>query len=41
MKNIYKCPDCNTSITIETEIHALPESIVCPCDQVMPMIGDE
>ena len=39
MKNIYKCEECNTIITIETEAHDLPESIVCPCDQIMPIIG--
>lgn len=39
MKKIYKCKDCVTVITIETEIHELPESIICPCDQSMPSIG--
>jgi hypothetical protein len=39
MKSIYKCEDCKTIITIETEVHDLPESIICPCDQSMPSIG--
>jgi hypothetical protein len=39
MKSIYKCEECATVITIETEVHDLPESIVCPCDQIMPSIG--
>ena len=38
-KKIYKCTECNTIISIETEVHDLPASIVCPCDQVMPSIG--
>jgi hypothetical protein len=39
MKKIYKCEECKTIITIETEEHELPDSIVCPCDFVMPSIG--
>jgi hypothetical protein len=39
MKNIYKCEECKTVITIETDQHELPESIICPCDSVMPCIG--
>lgn len=38
-KQIYKCEECKTVITIETEVHELPESIICPCDKVMPSIG--
>lgn len=37
MKNTYKCPDCKTSIAITTTVHTLPESIVCPCESVMPL----
>jgi hypothetical protein len=37
MKNTYKCPECKTSIVINTKVHELPESIICPCDAVMPM----
>jgi hypothetical protein len=39
MKTIYKCPECATTITIETEAHDMPESIICPCEQIMPSIG--
>lgn len=39
MKNIYKCEECSTVITIETDVHTLPESIICPCDSTMPCIG--
>lgn len=39
MKTIYKCPECATTITIETEAHDMPESIICPCEQTMPSIG--
>jgi hypothetical protein len=39
MKKIYKCEDCSTVISIETEVHKLPESIICPCDLSMPSIG--
>jgi DNA-directed RNA polymerase subunit RPC12/RpoP len=34
IKKIYKCSDCETVITIETSVHELPESIICPCDSV-------
>jgi DNA-directed RNA polymerase subunit RPC12/RpoP len=40
MKTTYKCEECKTIISIETEVHELPESIICPCDQVMPSIGE-
>ncbi len=33
-KRIYKCTDCKTVITVETSVHELPESIVCPCDNL-------
>jgi len=36
MKTTYKCPECATSITINTKVHELPESIICPCEAVMP-----
>jgi len=36
MKTTYKCPDCKTTIAISTTVHTLPESIICPCDTVMP-----
>jgi len=36
MKTTYKCPDCKTTIAITTTVHELPESIICPCDNVMP-----
>lgn len=39
MKKIYKCEDCKTVISIETEVHELPESIICPCELSMPSIG--
>jgi hypothetical protein len=38
-KITYECPECKTIITIETEVHELPESIVCPCDTVMPSVA--
>jgi hypothetical protein len=37
MKNTYKCPECATSIVINTKAHELPESIICPCDSIMPL----
>lgn len=40
MINVYACPECKTKITIETEVHDLPESIICPCEQTMPVIGE-
>ena len=39
MKRIYKCDECNTTITIETEAHPLPETIICPCDKEISKIG--
>ena len=39
MKSIYKCEECLTVITIETDVHSMPESIICPCEKVMPSIG--
>ena len=38
-KKIYKCENCDTVISIETEVHDLPSSIICPCESVMPNIG--
>lgn len=39
-KRIYKCEDteCGTIITIEAK-GSLSESIICPCDKVMPWSG--
>ena len=37
MKNTYKCAECKTSIIINTNVHELPESIICPCESVMPL----
>jgi hypothetical protein len=37
MKNTYKCAECKTVIAITTKVHELPESIICPCDAVMPL----
>jgi DNA-directed RNA polymerase subunit RPC12/RpoP len=37
MKNTYKCAECKTSIIINTKVHELPESIICPCESVMPL----
>jgi hypothetical protein len=34
IKKIYKCKECETVITIVTKVHELPESIICPCDNV-------
>jgi len=34
IKKIYKCSECETTITIVTKVHELPESIICPCDNV-------
>ena len=34
IKKIYKCHECETVITIVTKVHELPESIICPCDNV-------
>ena len=34
IKKIYKCNECETTITIITKVHELPESIICPCDNV-------
>jgi hypothetical protein len=34
IKKVYACNDCETVITIETSVHELPESIICPCDKV-------
>ena len=34
IKKIYKCEECKTTITIVTKVHELPESIICPCDNV-------
>jgi predicted nucleic acid-binding Zn ribbon protein len=39
MKNIYKCEECSTTITVETNVHEMPESIICPCEATMPSIG--
>jgi hypothetical protein len=35
IKKVYTCNDCETVITIETSVHELPESIICPCDKVV------
>ena len=35
MKKIYKCNECDTTITIESEAHDLGDSITCPCDKEM------
>ena len=40
-KITYDCPECKTKITIETEVHSLPESIVCPCDATMPQLEEQ
>jgi hypothetical protein len=32
IKKVYECKECETVITIETSVHELPESIICPCD---------
>jgi hypothetical protein len=37
MKKTYKCPECATTIAINTKVHTLPESIICICDAVMPL----
>ena len=39
-KRIYECedPECGTKITIEAK-GDLADSIICPCDKVMPSIG--
>jgi hypothetical protein len=39
-KRIYVCedPECGTKITIEAK-GDLSESIICPCDKIMPTIG--
>lgn len=39
-KRIYVCEDteCGTKITIEAN-GDLAESIICPCDKIMPSIG--
>ena len=39
-KRIYVCEDidCGTRITIESK-DDLAESIICPCDKIMPSIG--
>lgn len=39
-KRIYECedPDCGTRITIEAK-GDLADSIICPCDKIMPHIG--
>jgi len=37
MKKTYKCPECATTIAINTKVHTLPDSIICPCDAVMPL----
>lgn len=34
IKKVYVCNECKTMITIETGVHELPESIICPCDNV-------
>ena len=34
VKKVYKCIECETMITIVTKVHDLPESIICPCDNV-------
>ena len=41
MKNTYKCAECKTSIVITTKVHSLPESIMCPCDNVMPLASSK
>ena len=37
MKYTYKCAECKTTIAITTKVHELPESIICPCEAVMPL----
>jgi hypothetical protein len=39
IKKIYKCDECKTTITIVTKVHELPESIICPCDNVAKDAG--
>ena len=38
MKYTYKCAECKTTIAITTKVHELPESIICPCEAVMPLV---
>lgn len=40
-KRIYVCEDtgCGTKITIESK-DDLSESIICPCDKIMPSVGE-
>jgi hypothetical protein len=41
VKKIYKCSECETMITIVTKVHELPESIICPCDNVAENQGSK
>lgn len=41
IKKIYKCDECKTTITIVTKVHELPESIICPCDNVAKDAGSK
>ena len=41
IKKIYKCEECKTTITIVTKVHELPESIICPCDNVAANQGEK
>jgi hypothetical protein len=41
IKKIYKCNECETMITIVTKVHELPESIICPCDNVAENQGSK
>lgn len=41
IKKIYKCNECKTIITIETEVHELPDSIICPCDTPMEWLAKD
>ena len=41
IKKIYKCSECETMITIITKVHELPESIICPCDNVAENQGSK
>jgi|688.fasta_scaffold954291_3 hypothetical protein len=41
VKKIYKCASCETMITIITRVHELPESIICPCDNVAENQGSK
>jgi hypothetical protein len=41
VKKIYKCASCETMITIITKVHELPESIICPCDNVAENQGSK